>query len=103
MVSLYKLFLIKWLGEQAIKGSIEALNLLKKENKKLFYITNNSTRNCEEVRQKFLGFGFEAELNNVTQFLTKIYTSSSMTAVYLTHRYPHIKYVAVVGTKSMAR
>ena len=34
--------------------------------------------------------------------LKKIYTSSSMTAAYLQHRYPHIKYVAVVGTKSMA-
>jgi len=26
-----------------------------------------------------------------------------MTAVYLQHRYPHIKYVAVVGTQSMAK
>lgn len=35
--------------------------------------------------------------------IKKIYTSSSMSAVYLQHRYPHIKHVAVVGTKSMAR
>jgi len=53
------------MGDNAIKGSIEALDYLKQNGKKLYYITNNSTRNPLEVQKKFASFGFEAELKDV--------------------------------------
>ncbi len=56
------LYLFQWKGEEEVKGSIDCLNILRENNKNLFFITNSSVRNREEVQAKFNNFGFQAEI-----------------------------------------
>lgn len=48
---------VVWVGNNPVNGAIESLAYLQSQNKRIFYITNNSTRNREEVQQRFKKFG----------------------------------------------
>ncbi len=48
-----------------IDGSLEAFRMLKKNGKKVGFLTNNSTRTREDYVEKFSGFGLEIEKSEV--------------------------------------
>lgn len=66
---------VLWIGQDAIPGSPETINALKRLGKKVFYVTNNSTRGREEYLKKCLSLGFNAELDDIfpTSYCVAIY------------------------------
>nr|XP_006626967.2 PREDICTED: pyridoxal phosphate phosphatase-like [Lepisosteus oculatus] len=66
-----------WEGEKAVAGAPEVVSLLKKEGKKVFFVTNNCTRPRENYLQKFTRLGF----TDVEQ--EDIFSSAYCSAVYL--------------------
>lgn len=51
-----------WRGEQAIPGAAEVIDLLKKHGKKVFFVTNNSSKTRRLYAEKMTALGF-----NVTE------------------------------------
>lgn len=54
-----------WLGDEAIEGSVEAIELLRDAGKRLAFATNNSRRTGEEYVRKLWGMGIQASLGDV--------------------------------------
>jgi phosphoglycolate/pyridoxal phosphate phosphatase family enzyme len=50
---------VLWKGSTLIPGVIETLKVLKSKNKKLLFVSNNSTSSREEYLQKFKKFGID--------------------------------------------
>lgn len=65
-----------YLGDRPIPGASETIGMLRKEGKKVLFLTNNSTRTPQEYAQKLKGMGIEAGEGEVL-------TSSVATAMYL--------------------
>lgn len=51
---------VLWLGTAIIQGSPNAINFLKKSGKRIFYVTNNSTKTQKELLSKIDSMGFNA-------------------------------------------
>ncbi|POW21501.1 hypothetical protein PSHT_02400 [Puccinia striiformis] len=51
-----------WHGDELIKGVKNVLELLRKSNKKLIFVTNNATKSREAFKAKFDRLGIQAEL-----------------------------------------
>lgn len=51
---------VLWLGTTIIQGSPNAINFLKKAGKRIFYVTNNSTKTQKELLTKIDSMGFNA-------------------------------------------
>jgi ribonucleotide monophosphatase NagD (HAD superfamily) len=51
-----------WHGEELIKGVRTVLELLRKSNKKLIFVTNNATKSREAFKAKFDRLGIQADL-----------------------------------------
>ncbi|XP_061563592.1 glycerol-3-phosphate phosphatase [Cololabis saira] len=80
-----------WRGDQVIPGAPEVINLLKKHGKKVFFLTNNSTKTRKMYADKMstLGFGVSEEevfgtayccamyLKNVCKLQGKVYLLGS--------------------------
>ncbi|XP_063077346.1 glycerol-3-phosphate phosphatase [Engraulis encrasicolus] len=49
-----------WRGDQAIPGAPEVINLLKKNGKRVFFVTNNSTKTRKMYADKLAKLGFDA-------------------------------------------
>ncbi|TGU70049.1 HAD-IIA family hydrolase [Geomonas terrae] len=64
-----------YLGQSAIDGAVETLAFLREQGLMVFYFTNASGRTREQVRQKLVGLGLEADLRQV-------YTSGFACAQY---------------------
>ncbi|XP_063931611.1 uncharacterized protein LOC135143645 [Zophobas morio] len=67
---------VLWCGEKLIPGAFDAVLQLQNLGKKLYFLTNNSTRSRAEYISKFKNFGLVVELNQVI-------TSSYLAALYL--------------------
>lgn len=65
-----------WRGNEPIKDSINIINNLKYLNKKLFFITNNSTKSRNYYYQKFINLGYNVNEN-------EIFSSSYAASLYL--------------------
>ncbi|MEN3035615.1 MAG: HAD-IIA family hydrolase [Candidatus Methanosuratincola sp.] len=65
-----------YLGNRPIEGASETIGLLRKEGKKILFLTNNSTRTPQEYADKLTGMGIEVGEGEVL-------TSSVATAMYL--------------------
>ncbi|XBW38678.1 hypothetical protein QEN19_004266 [Hanseniaspora menglaensis] len=68
---------VLWSGTHLLPNVIETLDLLKKLNKKVLFVTNNSTKSREEYTKKFSNFGIEG----ITK--EEIFSSSFATAIYM--------------------
>ncbi|NP_001134646.1 glycerol-3-phosphate phosphatase [Salmo salar] len=53
-----------WRGDQAIPGAPDVINLLKKNGKKVFFVTNNSTKTRKMYADKLALMGFNAALQD---------------------------------------
>ncbi|GAW83436.1 phosphoglycolate phosphatase precursor [Plasmodium gonderi] len=50
---------VLWRGNELIEGAVEAIDKLIKKNKKVYFITNNSTKSRIALLEKFHKLGFE--------------------------------------------
>jgi len=87
-----------WRANNLIKGVKEALTLMKKNNKKTIFVTNNSTKSREEYFKKFSSFNLPIDIND-------IFSSAYSTAYYLKNviNFPKDKRVYVLGTKGLIK
>lgn len=80
-----------WKGDTLIEGVPETLELLKSMGKKLFFVTNNSTKSRAGYLQKFLSLGLQLKAD-------EIYSSSYAAAAYLeAQNYPKDKPIYIIG------
>jgi len=86
---------VLWNGMEAIPGSPETINQFIKMGKKVFFLTNNSTKTREEFLSKCHKLGFEATVDN-------IYSTAFAAASYLKNR-GFNKKVFVVGSKGITQ
>lgn len=84
-----------WLQNQAISGSPDVINRFKELGKKVFFVTNNSTKTRQEFVQKAVDLGF-----NMTE--EGIVSTSWSAAKYLQNR-KFDKKVFVVGSTGISK
>ncbi|KRT81634.1 hydrolase [Oryctes borbonicus] len=84
---------VLWLENQVYDGSPQALNSLRDLGKKIFFVTNNSTRHRDEFLKKAQKMGFTCEKE-------EIMTTSYLAANYL-KEINFDKKVYVVGSKGI--
>ncbi|XP_046674595.1 phosphoglycolate phosphatase 1A, chloroplastic-like [Homalodisca vitripennis] len=56
---------VLWLESEVIKGSPEVINKFKTSGKKIFYVTNNSTKTRDQFLDKFKKLGFNATKDRI--------------------------------------
>lgn len=54
-----------WRGDQAIPGAAQVINLLKENGKKVFFLTNNSTKTRKMYAEKMSALGFNVKEDEV--------------------------------------
>ena len=54
-----------WVGDEAVDGSVEAIELLRGAGKRVAFATNNSRRTGEDYVRKLWGLGIQASLADV--------------------------------------
>eukprot|EP01080_Neovahlkampfia_damariscottae_P012482 gene12482-6230_t len=88
---------VLWRGKEIIPGVKETLEFLRKKNKNLFFITNNSANTREEYQIKFKSkFGLDVSKD-------EIYTSGYCASVYLKHQLDFKKKIYVIGSSSLKK
>ena len=83
-----------WHGDEAIKGAVKVISRLRERGKKVFFVSNNSTKTRDEYFSKFAKLGFDAK---VTEVFATAYTS----ALYLKDKVSADGKVYVVGSPAM--
>jgi len=78
-----------YLGDQLISGALEVINKLKDLNKKIYYLTNNSTKTRESYVEKLKKMNIESNTENII-------TSAYATALYLKKKKKRAK-IFVIG------
>ena len=73
-----------YLGDKLIDGALEFVNTLKSRNKKIVYLTNNSSKNRYSYLEKMKKLGIEAHID-------EFFTSGEATAIYLQKNHPKAK------------
>ncbi|KAK4517909.1 uncharacterized protein ATC70_001257 [Mucor velutinosus] len=83
---------VLWEGTHMFDGVPEAMELLRSKGKRVFFVTNNSTKSREAFLQKFKGF-------NVKATKEEVFSSAFATASYLKHvlKFPEEKKVYIIG------
>ncbi|GAA5804362.1 HAD-like domain-containing protein [Helicostylum pulchrum] len=83
---------VLWEGTNTFDGVAESMTLLREKGKRVFFVTNNSTKSRSSFLKKFEGFGIKAELKEV-------FSSAFATAAYLKHvlKFPEDKKVYIIG------
>ncbi|KAI6656447.1 Phosphoglycolate phosphatase-like [Oopsacas minuta] len=66
---------VLWEGNTIIPGGVEAITYLKSRNKRIFFVTNNSTKSRVEYVKKFTTLGYPVEFEQIicTAFATGYY------------------------------
>jgi len=66
---------VLWNSFGLIQGAVETVNKLKSMEKKVFFVTNNSTKTQEEYLQRFNKYGFNVSSDEIlcTAYLTAVY------------------------------
>jgi len=83
---------VLWRGDHLIEGVTEVLDMLRRRNKKVVFVTNNATKSRRSYRSKFDQLGVQAHVD-------EIYGSAYAAAVYISSviKLPKTKKVYVVG------
>jgi len=66
---------VLWTGAEAISGSPQIINRFRELGKRVFYVTNNSTKHRREYKQKVDNLGFGGQLDEIvgTAYLAATY------------------------------
>jgi HAD superfamily hydrolase (TIGR01450 family) len=54
-----------WIGDDPIRGSVEAIDALREAGKRIAFVTNNARHSTEDVVRKLWGMGIQASLMDV--------------------------------------
>ncbi|KAF8153302.1 p-nitrophenyl phosphatase [Crassisporium funariophilum] len=83
---------VLWRGDHMIEGATQVLDMLRRRNKKVVFVTNNATKSRKSYKGKFDQLGVEAHVD-------EIYGSAYAAAVYLSTivKLPKTKKVYVIG------
>ncbi|XP_050434313.1 glycerol-3-phosphate phosphatase isoform X1 [Adelges cooleyi] len=84
-----------WMLNNVISGAPEVMNGFKAQGKKVFFVTNNSTKTQTQILEKFKTLGFKACSKDVI-------TTSFLAAKYLKANMDPSKRVYVVGSPAIA-
>ncbi|HHW89957.1 MAG TPA: HAD-IIA family hydrolase [Clostridiales bacterium] len=84
-----------YLGNQAIDGAAQAINKLKSLDKKICYLTNNSSKSARQYLDKLRGLGFDAKIDEIV-------TSGIVAADYIS-RFFKGQSVYLFGTDELKR
>lgn len=87
---------VLWNGPDVIPGAVEAIRKLRKRNKKVFFVTNNSTRTRDEYAEKLTKLGFEAGREDII-------CSAYVTAQYIRHQLGIRGKIFVVGSYGLQK
>ncbi|MGE8205464.1 HAD-IIA family hydrolase [Heyndrickxia sp. NPDC080065] len=82
-----------YVGSELLPGVKETLDLLRRQNKKVLFITNTPTQTREECQQRLQTMGIIAELEEVI-------TAPFISAVYFSEKFPD-SCVYIVGEKAI--
>ncbi|CDQ75364.1 glycerol-3-phosphate phosphatase [Oncorhynchus mykiss] len=85
-----------WRGDQAIPGAPDVINLLKKNGKKVFFVTNNSTKTRKMYADKMALMGFNATEDEV-------FGTAYCSAMYLKHVSRLQGKVYLIGSNAMRK
>ncbi|KAI8887899.1 2-phosphoglycolate phosphatase [Backusella circina FSU 941] len=83
---------VLWEGTNVFSGVKESMELLRSKGKRVFFVTNNSTKSRSSFLKKFEGFGIKATVEEV-------FSSAFATAAYLKNilKFPSDKRVYIIG------
>lgn len=84
-----------YLGDQVIDGAVQAIKKLKSLDKKICYLTNNSSKNADQYLQKLHNLGFDAQRE-------EIITSGIVAADYIA-RFCQNQSVYLFGTDQLKK
>lgn len=84
-----------YLGDEPFPFSIDFLNGLKLAKKDFIFLTNNSSKNASDYKNKLSNMGIEVSLNQV-------YTANRATIEYLTQKKPKAK-IYLIGTSNLQK
>ncbi|CAG9319415.1 unnamed protein product [Blepharisma stoltei] len=82
---------VLWKGPSSIAGSFESLQRLHSLGKKLYFLTNNSSKTPEDLLSQLGSYGYQASPS-------QIYCSGISTALYLKINHPDIKKLYLIGS-----
>ncbi|KAF8909755.1 p-nitrophenyl phosphatase [Gymnopilus junonius] len=87
---------VLWRGDHLIDGVTEVLDILRRLNKKIVFVTNNATKSRKTYKQKFDQLGISIHVD-------EIYGSAYAAAVYLSTvvKIPKDKKVYVIGQSGL--
>lgn len=99
---------VLWRGSRAIPGAAEAIAKLRQRGKRLFFITNNSTKDRRMLLKKFRAFGLDARLDEIigTSYLLAAHLkghpalAETEAAVYVIGREGIVNELELVGIPS---
>jgi len=85
---------VLWLGDQLIPGALDLYKYLLSSNRRVFFVTNNSTKTTEEYLKKFAKLDFHPTVK-----IQQVFGAAKMAANYL--KSINIKKVFPIGAKSI--
>lgn len=86
---------VLWLLNNTLPGATEVMNGFKADNKKVFFVTNNSTKSHTQFLEKFHSLGFQASANEIV-------STSFLAAKYVKANLDPAKRVYVIGSPAIA-
>ncbi|TMS21967.1 Glycerol-3-phosphate phosphatase [Larimichthys crocea] len=69
-----------WRGDQAVPGAAQVINLLKEKGKKVFFVTNNSSKTRKMYVDKMTSLGFNVKEEEVfgTAYCSAMYLKTCL-------------------------
>lgn len=82
-----------YLGERLIEGALRFMAVLRRQDRRFLFLTNNSSKNSQQYAEKLTRLGWPVSTD-------AILTSGQATAIYLQNHHPGAR-VFVVGTPAL--
>lgn len=79
-------------GDKVIEGAIETINCIRNLGKKIFYLTNNSTKTRKQIYEKLMKMGIVCEIEQV-------FTSGYVAAIYAENE--KLENIFVLGSENL--
>ncbi|KIW27544.1 uncharacterized protein PV07_07272 [Cladophialophora immunda] len=79
---------VLWSGDYVFPGTVHTLELLRKQNKQVLFVTNNSTKSRQEYKRKLEQIGLPTSIEEI---FGSSYSASVFIARILPQSYPELK------------